>query len=379
MAEVFKIAHILVAHAVQVHGGEIAIIAYYGSHAKGQASSTSDLDVYYIPDEGKAGSLSSQFVLEGLPYDFWGVPWSFVEKIVDGSSGRQWAVAASLIADAKVLHHRSQEDLDRFNALKARIAELIRPESRGVMVGRALDQFEVTVFQLGQMRFAAEVDDVAGLRWAGRKFVHSAVNCLALVNQTYFSKGWGGNLVEVLAMREKPADLEGLINAVLMPQDTQRMLTAAVRLTKDVRRILRTAQASIGERTPAQEVFQDFYYYIFEYKNKVLSACARGDAMAAGSAAAHMQEQICQLMSKIENGFYGADFNLLGEYSEGYFQVGFPDLLEPAARGDLEALAARVQELDAKAREWLQGHSIPLNILEDEADLRGFLMQRDPG
>ena len=66
MADVFRIAEILVSHAVRVHRDEVAIIAYYGSYAKGLASPTSDLDIFYIPHEGKAESLSSQFVLDGL-------------------------------------------------------------------------------------------------------------------------------------------------------------------------------------------------------------------------------------------------------------------------------------------------------------------------
>jgi hypothetical protein len=378
MADVFRIADILVSHAVQAHAGEIGIIAYCGSYAKGAASPTSDLDIYYVPDEGKAESLSSQFVLDGLPYDFWGVPWSFLEHIVNGTSRRPWAVAASLIADTKVLYHRSQDDLDRFNALKARIAELTRPESRRIMVGRALDEFRTTLFQLGQMRLAVTVGDGAGMRWAGRKVMHSAVNCLALVNQTYFSKGWGANMSQILALPDKPADLEGLIRAILMPQEPEPMLAAADRLAEEVRHILRSAQASIAEPIEAPDVFADFYYYVFEYKHKVLSACERGDVVAAGSAAFYMQEQICQLMSKVERGFYATDFNLLGEYMGGYEKAGFPDLLEPATHGGCEALAGQVQRLDERVKEWLTGHGIALNVLESEEELRQFLHQRDP-
>jgi hypothetical protein len=379
MADVFRIADILVSHAVQAHAGEIGIIAYCGSYAKGVASPTSDLDIYYVPDEGKAESLSSQFVLDGLPYDFWGVPWSFLENIVNGTSRRPWAVAASLIADTKVLYHRSQDDLDRFNALKARIAELTTPECRSVMVGRALDAFRTTLFQLGQMRLAMAEGDGAGLRWAGRKVVHSAVNCLALVNQTYFSKGWGANLPQILALPDKPADLEGLIHTILMPQEPEPMLAAAGRLAEEVRHILRRAQASVAEPTEVQDVFVDFYYYVFEYKHKVLSACKRGDVVAAASAAFHMQEQICQLMSRVDRGFFGTDFNLLGEYLGGYEKAGFPDLLEPATHGDCEALARQVQRLDEKVKAWLKGHGIALNVLKSEEELRQFLRQRDPG
>ena len=106
MPDVLRVAEILVSHAVRVHGEDVAIIACYGSRAKGTASASSDLDIFYIPDDGKAGALSSQFVLDGLPYDFWPVSWGLAEAIADARSSRPWAVSASLIADAKVLHQR---------------------------------------------------------------------------------------------------------------------------------------------------------------------------------------------------------------------------------------------------------------------------------
>jgi len=374
MTDVFKIAEILVSHAVQVHGEKVAIIACYGSYAKGLASPTSDLDIFYIPDEGKAESLSSQFVLDGLPYDFWPVSWELAEDIANAKSERPWAVSASLIADAKVLYHRSQEDLDRFNALKARIAELTKPESRSIMVGRALDEFRTTLFQLGQMRLAAASGDVAGMHWAGWKFTGSAVNCLALVNQTYFTRGWGANLSQVLQMPRKPADLEDTLRGILAPEEPESVLERAARLATEVRGILLAAQASLSETSAARDVFKDFFFVV-EYVGKVLSACERMDVLAAGSAAFHLQEEICQLMNKVERGFYGADFNLLGEYTGAYEKAGFPDLLEFASRGDLAALATQARKLDEKVRAWFERHAVDLNILADEEDLRRFLIR----
>lgn len=383
MPDVFTIAEILVSHAVRMHGDEIAIVAYYGSHAKGLASPTSDLDIFYIPDEGKASSLSSQFVVNDLPYDFWPVSWELAEDIANARGTRPWAVAASLIADAKAVYHRSQQDLDRFNALKARIAELTRPESRPTMLARALEEFKNTLFQLGQMRSAMVSDDEAGMHWASLKLVNSAINCLALVNQTYFTKGWGANLSQALAMPRKPAGLERRIRAILVSQDPapdpSQVLEEAEQLAQAVRDILRTAQASIAEPAAAQEVFKDFYFFVVEYKHKILSACQRADVIAAGYAAFYLQEELCQLLNKVENGFYSTDLNLLGEYAGGYERAGFPDLLEPASRGDLETLARRVRRLDEKVQEWLESQSIELNILDSEEDLRRFLEHRDGG
>jgi lysophospholipase L1-like esterase len=86
--DVSRIADILVAHAQRVHLGETGIIVYYGSHAKGPASLTSDLDILYIPDEVKARSLCTQCILDGLPYFFWPVSWRMAHDIATASSHR---------------------------------------------------------------------------------------------------------------------------------------------------------------------------------------------------------------------------------------------------------------------------------------------------
>lgn len=258
MSDVFEVAEILVSHAVRAHKGEIAIIAYYGSYATGLASPTSDLDIFYIPDDGKAGSLSSQFVFDGLPYDFWPLSWEFAERIANAR--HSWAVAASLIADARVLYYRSQRDLDRFNALKTRIAELMGPNGRKTMIQQALDEFKNTLFQLGQIRLAVAGDDVVGMRWACWKFVNSIVNCLALVNQTYFMKVWETNLSQISKMPQKPDGLEDMIREIIMQKNTGSVLEVADRLAEEVREILLAAQASISEPSDAKDVFKDFYF-----------------------------------------------------------------------------------------------------------------------
>ncbi len=378
MTDVFRIADILVSHAVQVYGKEIALIVYFGSYATGTAKSTSDLDMYYVPDDGKAESLSTTFVIGGLPYDFGCMPWKVLENIANAKSRNHWAVSASMIADAKVLYYRSDADLERFNALKARIAELTRPESRGYMIERGLEEFKTTLFQLGQMRLAITHNDMPGLHWEGWQFIWCAVNCLALVNQTYFSKGWGANMAQILAIRQRPADLETMLNGILQPQLPNQVMEQADQLALQVRKTLVAAQASLAEQSDAKEAFVDFYFDVHEYKTKVLSACECGDRLAASAAAFSLQQLICELMNKVDKGFFGTDFNLLGEYLDGYQKAGFPDLTMLAAQGDLPALARQVQLLDEKAKEWFTSRSVELNILESEAALFQLLYRGDP-
>ncbi|MCD4737973.1 MAG: nucleotidyltransferase domain-containing protein [Anaerolineae bacterium] len=378
MSDVFGIADILVSHAVQAHGDEIAIIAYYGSYAKGMASPTSDLDIFYIPNCGKASSLCSQFIIDGRPYDFWPVSWELAEGIANATTTRPWAVAASLIADAKVLYQRSPADLERFQALQTCIAELTQPEGRPILVKQALVEFKQTLFQLGQIRLAVAAADVAGTRWASHKFIDSAVNALALVNQRYFAKGWEVHPAQIAALPQSIAGFVELARNILRPSSEESLLAAADQLAQEVREILLTAQSEIAKPLPASAVFKDSYFFVLEYKNKVLKACERENTLAAEFAAFRLQEELCQMLSKVERGSYGTDFNLLGEYTAAYEKAGFPDLLASASQGDLAELAQQVQRLDAQICAWFAGQAIDLNILASEEELRCFLNRRDP-
>jgi hypothetical protein len=376
--DVFKIADILVSHAVRVHGSEIALVVYHGSYALGKATAASDLDIYFVPDDGKAESLSATFVIHDLPYEFERLPWKVLEDIANAKSRNPWAVSASMIANAKVLYCRSDADLERYQALQARIAELTRPESREYMVERGLEEFKTTLFHLGQMRLAAAHNDMPSLHWAGWQFTCSAVNCLALINQTYFSKGWGANMPQILAMRQRPADLETMLNGILQPQSPNQLMEQADQLALKVRNTLLIAQAFLAEPAEAKDAFVDFYFDVQEYKTKVLSACEHGNRLKASAAAFALQQLICMLMNKVDKGFFGTEFNLLSEYLEGYQKAGFPDLTLFAAQGDLPALARQVQLLDETAREWFTNRSVELNILENEAALLQLLNRRDP-
>ena len=306
MTDPFAIAQTLIDFAVDAGKGKVGLIVLCGSHAKGTASASSDLDLYFVPDDtATCEAVSRSFVLDGLPYDLWGPGWPFLEAIANAESqNRPWAVSASLIADTRVLWHRSQEDLERFNGLKAHIAELCLPESRPRMIQKALAEAPQMAFQLSQMRRAAKAGDTVGLRASGWKLVFRAVNALALLNQTYFHKGWGANHAEILALETRPTSLDELLAGILTPVSDEGILRSGERLDEAVRSLaLEAHDTQIKQPVPA-DAFMGIHPFVWEYRSKIRAACDREDRIAAAAAAFQLEEEIAALMYRIEEGVY---------------------------------------------------------------------------
>ena len=104
MLDVFKIADLLVSHAVKNHGDEIDLICYYGSQAQGTATEKSDLDIFYIPAEGKNPPVGHTFLIDDVLFDFWGISWNMMEGFISlrqrtASRSRQCSLVYPILTD----------------------------------------------------------------------------------------------------------------------------------------------------------------------------------------------------------------------------------------------------------------------------------------
>lgn len=373
MADVFEVAELLVAHVRS--DPAVAIVAYYGSHARGTATPSSDLDILFVVDRPAATSQARTFILDGLPYEFWPVSWRFLEDIAEARGARPWEVAASLVIDSKVLHARSAADLDRFEAIRQRARLLTLPEGRPVAIARAAASLTVVVLHLGRVRLAVAGGHLAGLRVAAWQLLQASFTTLALVNQTYFSKGRGANRAEALALPVQPPGLEALADLLTSTALPEVVETAALDLVRGVRAVVAAAEATVGHEHT--EAMAGEYPGVFEYRLKVEAACDRGDVAAAAGAALIIQDELARMIHAAASGSYPAESALLGDYSAAYDEVGLPDLTGAAVAGDLDALREQVRLLDARVRGWMTDRGLALDVIPDLDALRRMLTAPD--
>lgn len=360
MLDVFQVARRLVDHAVQTHGAAVSLIAYYGSHATGEASAHSDLDIFYTPVDGANPPLARQFLVAGIPFDFWPISWESLAQFATGTL-RGWAVAPGIVRNARLLYARSDADRERFHNIQQQVVELEQPQARPQMLRRALEAFPEVLIHLGNLRLACADGDIASIRVAGWNVVTTAVECLALVNQTTFPRGWGYLLEQLPLLALRPENSEALITGIATAADPAQITAAAEELAAGTRRILRRQQEAFPPEAATADVFGDGYPEIREHIAKVLSHCERQRPVAASFEACSLQDEIARMLASTGEELAPVRANLYAEYAGRYRELGFPNLMENTASPDSGTLAAQARLFDARLRHWLQANSLSLH------------------
>ncbi len=358
MRDVFEVANLLVEDAVRIYGGEIDIIAYSGSHARGEARDDSDLDLFYVPADGKKPPIGRTFLLEGVLFDFWAIPWSTMEGFATGHI-RGWSFAPGLIHHTKILHARTDQQSARLAALQQQILDLQKPEARPKMVRRALRNFGSAMVHLANLRLAVLDGNLTDVRYAGWQVIQSVWECLALSNQVFFERGLAKGLGEAAKFKDKPERLGDCIATITTSADFSRILAAGEELVFSTRRILRRIQQTIPASTTVSEQFRQLYPEVKDKVGKLLAACARGDSVAAHAEALHLQREVALTLHATEQGAGGDDFNLYSELEGPYSALQLPDLIASCS-GSLQELAAEAGRFDEKLRLTLSDQSVDL-------------------
>lgn len=357
MIDVFEVADIFVSHAVKTYGNEIDIIGYYGSYARGVASKRSDLDIYFIPVDGKNPPVNRTVLIDGLLFDFWSVPWDTVEGFATGRI-RGWAYAPAMVYHTRTLYSRSDESTERLAKIKQQIIDLQQPASRPQMVQRAQDQFKNVCTALGKLHITLASDHISDIRHAGWEFIVSVIECLTLLNQTFLNRAV---FEENERLKIRPTDLQQLITIISTASDPAGIVDAAETLAVGLRQILRQCQTAHSTQRSTKDQFHGAYPEINAQIEKMLSACEKQHPVKASCAAWCIQADISRMLAEISNcaGIH-PDINFLSEYTPLYSEIDLPDLMD-GDFSNLQAIAEQASQFDSRLRHWLREQSVELN------------------
>ena len=119
-------------------GGDISLVAIYGSHINGTDQEWSDVDCYFIPKTDRGRAFGLDFILAGVRFDIFPLSWERLQGIAHLQEP-----LVPLVGDAVLLYSDSQEDTDRFQALQRELAACLADKAYCGFIGpRPKDRWE---------------------------------------------------------------------------------------------------------------------------------------------------------------------------------------------------------------------------------------------
>lgn len=211
MMDVFAVADILIKHIKAHYPDDIALAGYYGSYQQGRATERSDLDFFFIPAAPRGYEVSLQFIIDGISFDFWPIGWERAERM---ASFAEWNT--TIIADCELLYVRSEADRTRFMKLRETIASIKNsPEPTSAIIDHAEQALKDAYLSLAKMRILNVAVDLTSCRTKAVEIAIANFKSIALLNGTYYTRGFGHYLDQVRLLPMKPDKLcrsdEGLL------------------------------------------------------------------------------------------------------------------------------------------------------------------------
>ncbi len=268
--------------AETVYKGQISVIVAdrFANMHPGDAEKTPLALQYFVPKTGEGMHAAKAFIIDGVGYDYWALPWERLEKIADMEE-----TIAVVLAEGEVVWAESEEDRARFYALKER---LFRNLSDIKYVCRILaDRLDEAMEIFKNMAFE---EDIGKLRMGARFIGVGLGDAIAAVNGTYVKCGEHGTDDPVPLLSRLHRVPEGYI-------DLQKRLCTArdgEELVALCRGMIRTVRRFLTELLPMQEQEKTEYpagwYEELAYTwRRIKYFCDREDAANAFGWAAYLQ------------------------------------------------------------------------------------------
>ncbi|WP_238327972.1 nucleotidyltransferase domain-containing protein [Paenibacillus gorillae] len=271
MVDVFTVAKIMVDRIKTHYSQDVAIVGYYGSYLQGRATERSDLDFFFIPATPRGREVELQFIIEGISFDFWPIPWDRAERM---AAFEEWNT--TIIADCELLYVRSPDDLDRFMGLRETIAALGSPSNTLKLIQQAETAMGSCFIRLAQLRLPASPKDLSYCRVQAHEIVTSLFESLCFLNQVYYTRGWGHYREQVRQLPIKPAQLEQFLDTIMFSHSRDEIMLACEQLTVDMLSLIAERRNQLEGARSYRDRMKGYYEEERGMMNKLLTACEKG-------------------------------------------------------------------------------------------------------
>ncbi|BBH24411.1 hypothetical protein Back11_57560 [Paenibacillus baekrokdamisoli] len=366
MENILDIAHTLVNHIRTNYPDDIALIGYYGSQAQGTATKRSDLDFFFIPATSKGYHASIQFVLNDISFDFWPISWERAERMAAFEDS-----FTTIIADCKILYVRSDDDQTRFLKLRDTITEM--PQHGLKLMERAEAKLRDAYVHLYKMSRSDNPENITFYRNEAHEVLTNVLDSLALLNRTYFTKGWGKNSEQIMSFPLKPSRLEELLETIMYAQLSKEIREACEQLAQDTLDLLLQQKETYSTGPSYPDRMKGFYEEIKGTLDKILTACETNDYHSAFFVSIGVQDLTARFLYYTEKGHWPNSLDPSLDYQSCYNRTGLPNLAALLDPNNLAPLQEAVERLDHLLENHLRRQGVDINRFENMTQFEAFL------
>lgn len=342
-----KLAKIFVDIIKRDYKDDVAIVHYHGSVFYNDVHELSDLDIYFVPKTKRGYNLACDFILDGIGIDLWGVSWERLEHIAAHEES-----IASIITEGKVLYYGSDEDLARFEQLKANALDTRDKKAWLARAEKQLNKAYKSGFLVQNAPTLSETRKYAiGL-------IYDLAFSLAQLNQITIKRGRKNLLREILAMPLVPENFSALYDTVFLNNDMQHIKNACVTLLQNTEKLVSHAVLSAEPIPTFSDAFEWWYEEMIQSYNKIYHACKTGEFYTPLFASAECALELNEMLKRAD------------------VKAELPDMIGAYDSENLYKIAAAAHEHQKALEALLQEHGVTPQRFSTLEEVECYLTQR---
>jgi predicted nucleotidyltransferase len=327
---------------------DISLFICYGSYVTGSYGGMSDIDFFFVPKTERGYMLGLQFILDGIGYDLWPVPWERLAKI----SNLEEQIA-SILVDGEVLFASSEEDLRKLEDLRRNLQQNLKDEAfTRKMSQQYLDRAKSKSFDMQTREGSRLLVDAI-------QIAETLLFALAILNGTYTRKGLKRIEEEIHRFSMKPAGFLETYKRLIRTNTNAEVHGLVHELIVETEKAWK-ARFEAQPEPPDPADLAGFYEEFKSTYNKLLLACEEKNYENACYAAFMIDRETTSFLES----FTGPGI--------------FPGMLEEVLRNDYETLRAKCLEHEHKLLELLKAKQVNINVYRDVSEFGKYLLGEGP-
>ncbi len=343
--DAMKAVELLIEKIKRDYVQDIAFVVMMGSRIYQDTHSKSEVDLYYVAKTKRGENLAQVFIIDGIGFDFWCIPWERLERMAEYEENK-----TSIIAEGQLVYVGSEGDRKKFEQLRKKA---LNTSDHWGFVCKARKQFQMVYgpyFQLIQAKNLHEA------RMNAFGVLYPLTWSIALLNRDMVRRGRAKLKGELLKMPLLPDNFSALYDVVFQTRDIQTLQDAYTQLIANMDKLIASQEEMLRPPVPFHQKLAGLYEEMINFYNKIEHYCQTGEYSGALFAAV-------ELTNEFDEAFCGTEVS----------SKELPDIVEVFDEQHIDSFLEAVQRHHRKLLEILHKKGVPIREFADYQELENFL------